>query len=475
MKKKLILLVLVLIGLSSWAKSQSPSINHVVDIKKKSINAVMEQYLPHLFSANIDNPFSFVKNLNQGKSIFEVKQVLDSMLTYEEDYVVEIDKYVYNTAGQCLEMLFYIRSESEVMTPYNTMTFTYWPNGSVKNLQYKRWRIDLNDWEPFFRIEYTYENDLLWESQLSTWDTEISQWEINTKDYYEYDDKDCLISIISKAELLGSWENFYKQEYDYTADEFPYLWVDYNWAQAEWVPITKQEKFFNTNGDVELSLESTWVAETKNWIDFYRTNYINNDNHQRIEAVYASYDEINQQWYNVNKDELAYDEYGNRNYEANYIWENENWLAIAWEELVFDYSYAAHELLYPARYDIDFTHMLVEVNYSFSENSAGDDYSNILYYSPKDINGLQEISQKRMALYPNPNNGVFSVEIGDDTKLGHVSIVNLLGQVIVQEDIHNPSSLRIKKLFDLSDYKSGVYFLHLSSETKSEVCKFEIR
>lgn len=73
-------------------------------------------------------------------------------------------------------------------------------------------------------------------------------------------------------------------------------------------------------------------------------------------------------------------------------------------------------------------------------------------------------SVERFTIYPNPNDGYFSVEIiATKVKTAKMDIVNVLGQVISSEELKN---LYGKQTFkkDLSQYGKGLYFVNLYFE-----------
>ena len=67
-------------------------------------------------------------------------------------------------------------------------------------------------------------------------------------------------------------------------------------------------------------------------------------------------------------------------------------------------------------------------------------------------------------IYPNPNNGTFTIEVekleSPKSKV-ELKIMNLLGQVIYQSIINNPSTI-----INLKDAPIGIYILHLQTENE---------
>jgi hypothetical protein len=67
-------------------------------------------------------------------------------------------------------------------------------------------------------------------------------------------------------------------------------------------------------------------------------------------------------------------------------------------------------------------------------------------------------------LFPNPNNGLFTVQI---TKSAEIKIYNRFGDIIYNQTIKSPN-----QQIDLSDQPKGVYFLEIICAGKSEQSKF---
>ncbi len=191
-------------------------------------------------------------------------------------------------------------------------------------------------------------------------------------------------------------------------------------------------------------------------------------------ALYIFFDTQDSQWHNQYKDEYTKDEYDNRIQEIDYIWENENWLKLSKDEWAFNYSFPANELILPNNYLYAHSHMLTEANYFHWDGTSWYPWNNdVLYYSPKDINGLEVYSAPKANIYPNPNKGIFKVEITDTKSPSTISIINVSGQIILEENFSDLSS-KINKSYDLSAYNKGIYLLKVSNNSRSNTFKIAI-
>ena len=75
-------------------------------------------------------------------------------------------------------------------------------------------------------------------------------------------------------------------------------------------------------------------------------------------------------------------------------------------------------------------------------------------------------------VYPNPNSGVFQLNIQADIPTTYeVKIVNLIGKTIVKKEVKTNFETR----FDLSTYPKGVYFMQIKSGKKQIIKRVVIQ
>lgn len=73
-----------------------------------------------------------------------------------------------------------------------------------------------------------------------------------------------------------------------------------------------------------------------------------------------------------------------------------------------------------------------------------------------------EKSREYFNLYPNPNNGRFTVDFSSltDTESFILTVVDLIGNTVFREEVSTDESTR---QFDLSHLNSGIYVLMISA------------
>jgi hypothetical protein len=77
--------------------------------------------------------------------------------------------------------------------------------------------------------------------------------------------------------------------------------------------------------------------------------------------------------------------------------------------------------------------------------------------------GINEILENAFNLYPNPNNGVFTIELNATTQ---VSITSILGDVLVNTTLNTG-----KQTLDIQNKANGIYFVKLIQNGKQQIIK----
>ncbi|HPD33542.1 MAG TPA: T9SS type A sorting domain-containing protein [Candidatus Kapabacteria bacterium] len=96
------------------------------------------------------------------------------------------------------------------------------------------------------------------------------------------------------------------------------------------------------------------------------------------------------------------------------------------------------------------------------------------YEFPESETAIEKESQQSFKLFPNPNNGTFSLSTNTSfDKNAKITIFNTLGQILLEM---NPVLFHNNRLeFDLSNFLNGIYFLKLESNNKIIFEKFIIK
>ncbi|HNW97379.1 MAG TPA: T9SS type A sorting domain-containing protein [Bacteroidales bacterium] len=105
--------------------------------------------------------------------------------------------------------------------------------------------------------------------------------------------------------------------------------------------------------------------------------------------------------------------------------------------------------------------------FSIVTNSCGSDTSNAIHIT---IVGLSDIKGiQGMRIYPNPADDNITIEFTDASEKNNVSIYNVEGQKIIEQ---NTSASTGKTLVGISDLQKGIYFLKVMNENNITVIRF---
>lgn len=88
------------------------------------------------------------------------------------------------------------------------------------------------------------------------------------------------------------------------------------------------------------------------------------------------------------------------------------------------------------------------------------------YITTHNCTGLGDVQAFNMEVYPNPNNGQFTIKLNQSAK---VEIISAVGHTVYS------SQLIGKEMIDLSSQAEGVYFVKVETNTESKVLKVVVR
>ena len=73
-----------------------------------------------------------------------------------------------------------------------------------------------------------------------------------------------------------------------------------------------------------------------------------------------------------------------------------------------------------------------------------------------------------MVIYPNPNDGKFTLYFGNELTDARVEIFDVQGKLLNSINIENNDSTR---MFDISEYQKGMYIVQVSSEQQVQTLR----
>jgi len=467
MKKIFTLLIGILLVLSLFAQHNKKHHVRFNRLQYKSVSDYVNENLP-----NFLQPKLFTSSNTQAPlSTDVVKQALDSIVIMgpnwtKELFLSEVDHYSYNSRGLCTEVLIIdYDPNTGIAKPRSKEVATYDNQNRPKEYIYYQWEENSSVWQEENKIEYVFMGDLLSEFILYSWDNNSNQWENEMKDEMTYDDHNDMVLFVVYHWEDGEYKNSNKEEISYenhyVKEEIGYIWMA---SSGDWTPTFKDVYTYDGNWNTILDIQSSWVDE---WRD-YDKREMTYDGDKLILSVHSS-NYTYSEWTFEDKEEYSYTGEGSLLEILKYRWNYESW--------VFSYKYAysyndAHtfdELLLPFDwgYGDDLVYQLTSVFESswFSDNWT-DEFQFLMYYSAKEVNAIPEMSLGDISVYPNPNNGVFTLKIDQKYQNAEVAIIDFFGRLLSTETISNSQSA-IEKSFDLSAYGAGIYFLRITQDNHS--------
>jgi hypothetical protein len=179
------------------------------------------------------------------------------------------------------------------------------------------------------------------------------------------------------------------------------------------------------------------------WADDYQYLYSYNANNLDTSEVIQSKDTTS--WLNYQRYAYTYDVKSNQISQIIQDWSDSAWM----KTNQYDYTYDTANI------------MKSETSRQFYDGDmlTGDSTYWYFHFAISGINQLSVVSNQ-LSVYPNPNNGKFTMQLLIVSSQWSVEVYNVLGEnVYSQFNIKNP-----KFSIDLSSLPNGVYFLQLKSE-----------
>lgn len=433
---------------------------------------------------------SFGQNNLLNKSATDTKQALDSVIT---------EQYIESTGSRV--------NESKTEFFYNIYSC------DTLNIRFS-WDTDNSQWLLMGKINKSYDSfKNLTEVIIYNWDSNTNQYTSIRKNEFVYDTNN------NKTEETGfHWDGtlehfFVYEKYTYNYDSnnnytggLTYIWSD---TESQIVLHSKSENEYDANNLRILDIGYSWDSNINSWDSTSKDVYqydINNNCIQR-----NGYQWLNNAWEENGKTTYKYDGennelgfafyYGNSNSWAiedstNKSYDNYNNLITSTsrqymngdvynsikEEFNHNNSYTFSDLILPISfaisgpnnegYQTNFKNQLL-TGFSFGRQNDSNPWveqeKRTYYYSPQDVNNVNELQKSSFKLYPNPTSGNFNVKVSNTQSISTIKIINTGGQVI---KVINTKDQLIN--IDLKDEPKGLYLIEIISENSVSIHKLVI-
>lgn len=428
----------------------------------------------HLNSLNITELFDMFMEIKHNEILFP-KKVTSSKTNNNKQGVYEFITQTkdYRTGA--------IVNSAKAIFRYNSQ-------GDVFQENYYSW--DNNTWKDGYKVEYAVSSGRV--STMITYWFENSIWHKNVKTTYNYDSNGNLILETSQYQHNEVWTNKSKINYTYNNHNNLDYYISSNWTAvtSTWWQSKKSEYIYNnskkdTNSDDLISFinlysysSNTWnntnryaylynefnkitsisyerwvAAKTLGWNTDSKTEYVYNENNKLAE--YTDYYAVSgtlKQFYKTN---YTYDENINVNLSTEFKYKNEAWVNNnRVTNLVYDTNYSTDDLLTKHVFDnmVELEYMLLSWdNEEWSNNTWNKDGGVSVTYQEINILNLYTSNIFPMKIYPNPSEGLISIEYSKTMNNPTFEIYNTSGKVMKMKNIESNDQI------DISDLKSGIY------------------
>ena len=105
-------------------------------------------------------------------------------------------------------------------------------------------------------------------------------------------------------------------------------------------------------------------------------------------------------------------------------------------------------------------------------DSVGNNTTETAEVTVVDTIGIDDVILNSLAVYPNPSDNIFNISWNGGEAI-HIQVTDILGKLILEtteiESVNKPYAL------DLSNYKSGVYFMQVSVNGRETVKKLVLK
>lgn len=387
--------------------------------------------------------------------------VLDSLLQINyngSDSIFSKSYYKYNSKGELIEITYFNIDESGSKHPRYKHEYILDENGIQFFYIYYQWDSNNIQWTKQNKSEYTfYADGKLKEEILLSYDSSTLDWRNSTKKAISYNEN-------------GSFKH-----------DTIFVWAE---SKKSWRYYMNYESELDENNNTKWEVSSVFESFSNDWTLLNKVVYVY-ENGKRAKIESFSWSSTLNQWGKWQVDEYIYD-----NYENEVVWVKTNW-----NDTLSDWI-----LNYKSEKEYNSNNqMILETNYSWkneksewtSINKIGREYDNSgnktseiyhewntgtsvwqlsstsdFYYSPH-ITSTNKITSEfhNIKIYPNPANEALTIE-STNQEFTFCKLYNSTGELVKILHVENGINT-----YNISELKSGIYFIRVQEKGKNFVRK----
>ena len=321
----------------------------------------------------------------QFKSSRDTKQALDSSVTLKYDGTKRYKSTnVYDDEGKNTQSSSYSWDLSgNKWIGSDRDQYTYYEDGYLKTLVIYLWDYNIEDWYLNYKTEFAINTDGdLTSEETFQWNPVDEDWDKKNKKEYTFDSNGNIILYVSSNFNNNEWVPFSKSEHIYDSDgqmiklngylwddewvnngsaDFSYdaqgnitqkIWYQWNSQENSWIPSSKYDYAFDADENMIQEIKYEWNFEANDWTNIRKLEFIYDTEGYMTEMVYTLWSQQNNTWRNISIKEYIYDNYYNLTEEKFSQWNGEtNVWQISYKDVyAYNTDYMLEDLLLPMSY-----------------------------------------------------------------------------------------------------------------------------
>ena len=378
------------------------------------------QYKEYDWNPNTSHvQLSFINDIsydNFGNKIMELGESWDFVHGDHNKYK---STYSYNTLNQLISKRYFYWNFSQLQWEfyYQNVDYSYDSSGNINQLLYF-----LQDTlQPTHKVTRTFTNNMMMNSQIFTWDTNLVNWVIQ-----------------------GETKNYFDQ-------------------QNRLVGTANRSKDYN--GIINLTDSSSYTYGAQNHLQ---------------KQIYFKFDSENNQWKNQNMSYYKLDVQGNELEYYSCKWDtiSSTWDSTMWSQKEFNTNYATVDIMaptilddinYPSGFELEFNSpsMILSAKEYSTSSLMNDVYflkADLHYfYTEMNPNFIENNENKNWIIYPNPCSDLLNISTKDASNLSNITfhLYNQLGELIISRSISGNENTA---MISVENLENGLYLYSIINQ-----------
>jgi len=231
--------------------------------------------------------------------------------------------FTYDSKGNVVRYVMYLKNFFWIPD----MRYDYdYNNLGKQTLQIQsEWDLEKNDWINLTKNVYSYNNQGNKTGQVGyEWDTDMNNWKKFSKDEFEMDEngRDTISAQYYWDDEINGWKKFQKNIRTFDKNGNETLWIVERYGEGNvWVPVNKKECKFDEAGNKKYDYNYEYIDN--DWVMTGKTDmeYDAQGNKTVEEVLYWDFE--NNDWGCGNKTVSDYNTLGNKTVSVSYNWDTD--------------------------------------------------------------------------------------------------------------------------------------------------------